>query len=155
MSQWTSADIIRITGRPGYRVVGAPPRADRAGFAALPVGLVLPFPPSVNHYLRRGAGGTIRHTEATLAYLAEVDRIISLLDDPRFPLCGDLTVRIDAYPADRRRRDLDNLLKVPLDALQQAGVYKDDYQICELHLSRLAPQTPAHLVVTITAKEAP
>ncbi len=36
---------------------------------------------------------------------------------------------MDAFPPDRRRRDLDNLLKSVLDALEHAGVYADDSQI--------------------------
>ena len=36
---------------------------------------------------------------------------------------------MDAFPPDRRRRDLDNLQKPTLDALQHAGIYEDDSQI--------------------------
>lgn len=36
---------------------------------------------------------------------------------------------MDAFPPDRRRRDLDNLQKPVLDVLQHAGVYEDDSQI--------------------------
>ena len=149
MSQWHAADILRITAQPGYRVVGAP--APRPVLSDVPVVLALPYPPSTNHYLQRSTG-KIRHTKATVAYFTHVEQIISTLDDHSFPLRGDLTLWIDVHPADRRRRDFDNLLKVPLDALQQAGVYRDDYQITTLHLFRQAPAEPAHLVVTIAAE---
>jgi crossover junction endodeoxyribonuclease RusA len=33
-----------------------------------------------------------------------------------------------------RRRDLDNLLKAPLDALTHAGVYVDDHLIVDLRI---------------------
>jgi len=36
---------------------------------------------------------------------------------------------MDAFPPDRRCRDLDNLQKPVLDALEHAGVYEDDSQI--------------------------
>jgi crossover junction endodeoxyribonuclease RusA len=36
---------------------------------------------------------------------------------------------MDAFPPDRRRRDLDNIQKPVLDALEHAGVYEDDSQI--------------------------
>jgi len=36
---------------------------------------------------------------------------------------------MDAFPPDRRRRDLDNIAKPVLDALEHAGVYLDDSQI--------------------------
>jgi len=47
---------------------------------------------------------------------------------------GKLVVEIEAYQPDKRRRDLDNLLKAPLDALTHAGVYKDDSQIADLRI---------------------
>jgi crossover junction endodeoxyribonuclease RusA len=36
---------------------------------------------------------------------------------------------MDAFPPDRRRRDLDNIQKPVLDALEHVGVYEDDSQI--------------------------
>jgi len=42
---------------------------------------------------------------------------------------SDLEVAIEAYPPDRRRRDLDNLLKPILDALQYAELFTDDSQV--------------------------
>ncbi len=38
-------------------------------------------------------------------------------------------VLIDAYPPDRRKRDLDNILKPLLDVLQEYGIFPDDEQI--------------------------
>lgn len=42
---------------------------------------------------------------------------------------GPLKMTIRAYPPDKRKRDLSNLYKVIEDALEQAAVYLDDYQI--------------------------
>lgn len=39
-------------------------------------------------------------------------------------------------PPDRRKRDLDNLLKSLLDGLEGAGVFKDDAQIDDLQIVR-------------------
>ena len=47
-----------------------------------------------------------------------------------------LSVLINAYPPDRRKRDLDNILKSLLDALQHARVYPDDSQIDRLTIIR-------------------
>lgn len=146
MSGWTAADMMRITAQPGYYIVGKPkydpliPHSERR--------LVLPFPPSVNHYLQR-ASGKPRHTAATRAYFAQVAALICPETDAGLPLTGTLSVTIDVYPPDLRRHDLDNLCKVPLDALQAAGLYQDDHQITALHLYRHAPVSPAHLVVTV------
>jgi crossover junction endodeoxyribonuclease RusA len=43
---------------------------------------------------------------------------------------------IQAWLPDRRRRDLDNLLKAVQDALAHAGVYDDDSQIVDLRIRR-------------------
>lgn len=47
-----------------------------------------------------------------------------------------LQVAITASPPDRRRRDLDNILKATLDSLQHAGLYPDDSQIDALFVIR-------------------
>jgi len=52
----------------------------------------------------------------------------------RTTLGEHLKVTITAFPPDKRKRDLDNLLKAPLDALQ--FLYGDDSKICELTIKR-------------------
>lgn len=47
-----------------------------------------------------------------------------------------IRVAIRLTEPDTKRRDLDNLNKVLLDALKKAGVFKDDSQIDYLELSR-------------------
>ncbi len=39
-------------------------------------------------------------------------------------------------PPDKRKRDLDNLVKATQDALQEAGCYENDCQIFGLHVER-------------------
>lgn len=85
--------------------------------------LVLPYPPSVNHYWRHARG---RHyvSDEGKAYRKAVADVA-----PRRKLTGRLEVVIDVLPPDRRKRDLDNVLKALLDALAHAGTYEDDSQI--------------------------
>jgi crossover junction endodeoxyribonuclease RusA len=53
------------------------------------------------------------------------------------PMYGDLMVEIIIYPPDKRKRDMDNIKKALFDALQHAGLYYDDYQICDDHTIRM------------------
>ena len=57
------------------------------------------------------------------------------------PLTGRLAVHVTVCPPDRRRRDLDNVQKALLDALEHGGVYRDDAQIDLLVVER-GPVTP-------------
>lgn len=93
--------------------------------------LTLPWPPSVNHYWRSVRGRAILSAEGR-AYraLAQTWRMLAP------PLAGRLSVRLELHAPDKRRRDLDNALKAPLDALTHAGVYDDDSQIDRLEVVR-------------------
>ena len=51
-------------------------------------------------------------------------------------LTGPLRVEIEVYPPDRRRRDIDNVQKALLDALEHGGAYRDDSQIVELTIEK-------------------
>lgn len=51
-------------------------------------------------------------------------------------MTGRVGLSLVAYPPDRRRRDLDNLLKGIMDGLQHAGLYADDCQVDDLRISR-------------------
>lgn len=96
----------------------------------------LPWPPSVNHYWRR-RGNTYFVSAEGKRYR---DQVFCLTFDYRKHFAPEdrLMVSIDAYPPDRRRRDLDNLLKSLLDSLQYAEIYADDNQIDFLAINRNA-----------------
>lgn len=59
-----------------------------------------------------------------------------------------LSLFICAFPPDRRRRDLDNLLKCIGDSLQHAGLYKDDSQIDCIYIKRM-PELLNQVVIKI------
>ena len=65
---------------------------------------------------------------------------------------GRVAVYVEAHPPDKRRRDLDNLWKGVLDAMQHAQVYVDDNQVDDLHIVRRAHKAGSgYLEVTLTA----
>jgi crossover junction endodeoxyribonuclease RusA len=95
------------------------------------VKVTLPYPPSVNHYWRHFRGRTVISREGR-TFRASVCALLARggSHGPRKPPSGGrIALAMDAFPPDRRRRDLDNLQKPVLDALQHAGVYEDDSQI--------------------------
>lgn len=50
-------------------------------------------------------------------------------------LKGPVIVNMTVHPPDKRKRDLDNLMKAVLDALQ-GSFYKDDFQVQQLVVTR-------------------
>ncbi len=103
--------------------------------------VVLPWPPTVNHSWRpNGKGGKLL-TEKHKQFRAVVGELVRAAGNGQ-PLRGRLKVLIRATPPDKRARDLDNLLKGLLDALQHAGMYADDAAIDDLHIYRAAGSQP-------------
>ena len=109
----------------------------------------LPYPPSINHYWRRVGPRTLisregrRFRERVLAILAA--RCVE-------PLWGPLAAEIDIYPPDHRRRDVDNVQKALLGALQHGGAYQDDSQIVRLTIEKREPVKNGKSIVRIRNK---
>lgn len=92
----------------------------------------LPYPPSVNHLWKYWSHGVYMTAEgkayknAVLVHLKKLYRGKPCLDEVALEIAV-------SYP-DRRRRDLDNLLKITQDSLVFAGLLKDDRQIKDLRI---------------------
>lgn len=97
--------------------------------------IVLPWPPSVNHYWRRSKNGMMHISAEGVAFREAVGWNAAQQKAPK-QLAGDLIVDIEAFMPDKRRRDLDNILKALLDALTHAGVWMDDSQIVDLRIRK-------------------
>ena len=113
----------------------------------------LPFPPSVNHYWRHiskgPSAGRVLISEEGRAYRNSCAATVLEQRVPRHALSGKLAVNIRAYVPDRRRRDLDNLLKSALDALKHCGLIADDGDIDDLQVTRGPVEKGGVLLVTI------
>jgi crossover junction endodeoxyribonuclease RusA len=99
----------------------------------------LPYPPSVNHYYRH-VGPRVLISKAGRKYREIV--VSQLRACGIKPLSGRIELFLEAYPPDRRRRDLDNLMKCVLDSLQHAGAYHDDSQIMKITAQKHQPMLP-------------
>ena len=111
------------------------------------INLTLPWPPSVNR-IWRSVGGRVLLSADGRAYRQTVAVAVVEQHGSGDPLTGRLSMAIRAYPVDRRRRDLDNLLKAVLDAIEHAGsVYENDSQIDHLSIRRMAVAKPGRVEV--------
>lgn len=123
--------------------------------------LTLPYPPSVNHYKK--VGGLVRtktgkiyqkrvNSKETIGYYYQVymrvKAAIGLIDAKSFGR-ATISVEVDVYPPDARKRDLDGILKVLLDSMQHAGVYDDDNQISRLTVQRMGKMDYGQVIVRI------
>ena len=99
----------------------------------------LPWPPTVNTYWRHkviGKLATVYVSQEGQAYRKAVNLYLMEHGVKTYALEGDLRVEIEVFPPDRRKRDIDNLLKSLLDSLTHAQVWKDDNQIADLRIYR-------------------
>ena len=120
-----------------------PPDASQSGEGRdLPPTMItfsVPWPPSVNHYWSYIPAKPPRVIPLVVVgtkgkkYRREIEYICKRLN----AMPGRLAVQLLVHPPDRRKRDLDNLQKALLDALQHGGIYEDDSVIDEISIKRM------------------
>jgi len=104
--------------------------------------MTLPYPPSINRYYRHVGYRTLISREGrtfrknVCALLAGAGGNGGGNGPHKPPAGGRIALFMDAFPPDRRIRDLDNLAKPTLDALQHAGIYENDGYIDMLFTRR-------------------
>lgn len=111
--------------------------------------LVLPYPPSANHYkVPTRKPGVWRLTEEAQAFKQEC-RLRALTQvGADMPLAGAVAVTVRFYRP-RKAGDLDNLQKVALDALNGIA-WKDDKQIVEIHAYRHDDKSNPRMEIEVT-----
>lgn len=108
----------------------------------------LPWPPSVNHYwISMVMGKQVRVIVGKKGVYFRTE--VGYVTQGCVTTTDRLAVHIDAYPPDKRKRDLDNMMKATLDAMEHAGVYENDCQIDELSIHRKEIVPGGKLVVTL------
>lgn len=108
--------------------------------------ITLDMPPSANRYWRRGLNGNTYVSDEAEDYKAEVH--LRCLRARIRPLDGPLAITMRVYRA-RRSGDLDNRIKIVLDALQGIA-YTDDKQITEIHAYRFDDKHEPRVEIEIT-----
>lgn len=95
--------------------------------------LVLGMPPSANRYWRQRKQGGVYVSDEAQSYKDET-ALLARSQGLKTPIEGDVAVAFRFYRA-RKSGDLDNRLKVLIDALKGVA-YHDDKQITEIHAYR-------------------
>ena len=96
--------------------------------------ITLPYPPTVNNYYTVARGRKILSKKGR-AYKMEALGWLMEQNAPKGRE-GAYSVSIYVMPPDKRRRDIDNLIKPLLDSLVEYGVIPDDSMIFDLRIQR-------------------
>ncbi len=104
----------------------------------------IPVPPSANNYWRVANNRIVVTTEAR-NYKQQIFYQLSRKIDE--PLRGDIAVNVTVFRP-QKRGDLDNFLKIMLDALQGI-IYLNDSQVVEIHAFRDDDKYNPHVRVLV------
>ncbi len=112
----------------------------------------LPYPPTLNHYWKHAViKGSVRVYVSTEGkdYRNTVCSICATNQLAGLKLTRKLSVKMEAYVPDLRKRDIDNLPKAVLDAFTAACVWLDDSQVDYLSVERMGKVKGGKIVVRI------
>ncbi len=126
----TTAQLLRWGGR------------DQTPTEAATLRVALPYPPSVNHLYSRWRGRVVKSAVGRRYALRCAEHVwAARLGPPRWVPPERLSIEVHVHPPDRRRRDLDNILKALGDAVA-AGLGIDDARIDAWRVVRGEPHRP-------------
>ena len=107
------------------------------------IGLTLDYPPSSNRYWRKTRTGRVYVSEEAISYRDDV--LIKTLKIK--PMKGELSLSAKFYRP-RKSGDLDNRLKILIDAMQ-GRCFENDSQIVEIHAFRFDDKISPRVEVEI------
>jgi crossover junction endodeoxyribonuclease RusA len=93
--------------------------------AIVPVIIEIPYPPSVNGIWRGGKGGR-HYLSAKYKTWREAAGLMVNAQAKGKRIAGPFSIEIQARRPDKRKRDIDNLIKPLLDLMANMGVIDDD-----------------------------
>lgn len=108
--------------------------------------LELPYPPSINNYFRKYRNRMVISQKGR-AFRSQVCLALKQADVK--PISGPVVVKIRAYPPDKRKRDIDNIQKPLLDALEKGNAFYNDCQVKLLVTKMLNPIANGRTIVSI------
>jgi crossover junction endodeoxyribonuclease RusA len=113
--------------------------------------IILPWPPTVNTYLTIARGRKILSQRGRMyKQRCMAEMLVQKIHKEQQFNGKRYAVSIRAYPPDKRKRDLDNYLKAPLDALVEYGAITDDSLIDDLRIQRFNPHKEGRLEIQIS-----
>jgi crossover junction endodeoxyribonuclease RusA len=114
--------------------------------AVVPLYLELPFPPSVNSIWRGGAGGRHYLSAKYKSWKLEAG-LLARSQCKSARVSGPYAVQMNLVRPDKRRRDLDNTIKVVLDLLAHVGVTDDDSELQQIEARWVSKGPPLWVAV--------
>lgn len=97
----------------------------------------LPWPPTVNTYYTVARGRKILSKKGR-AYKNEA-KVYLYEQNVSKDAEGPYSICINVRPPDKRKRDIDNLLKPLLDSLVDYGAISDDSEVVDLRIQKFNP----------------
>jgi len=112
----------------------------------------LTYPPSVNDYYSKWCHGKavkVAVANPGMAYRAEVLRYkLVELHNPQ-PIKGRVSMEVELWAPDRRKRDIDNPLKCLFDSFTYAKIWEDDEIVDCLLMHKRGVEAPGKCIITL------